>query len=121
MLETVDLRGSGLGIFLLPYQEEAVHFLYAVGEATSFQVWDYLKNRTPVSRASVINSLNGLVKADAIAYREETGKGGYRRVYSPKDSLPTLESFTMWLVRRVTKRLSEEFGLNLIQAPEETS
>ena len=47
------------------------------------EVWDFLKNtmERPPSRASIINFLNELAEAGYLKYFEETGKGGYHRVY----------------------------------------
>ena len=34
-----------------------------------------------ISRASIINFLNGMVEEGVLDYEEKTGKGGYRRLY----------------------------------------
>ena len=71
------------------YQEEALKFIWEVGDrgAISKEVWVKVNERLvgkTISRASIINFLNAMVDEEILDYDEETGKGGYHRVYRPK-------------------------------------
>lgn len=75
---------------LKDYQEEAMRYIWAkpIGEgASSRDVWvnvnKTLKTRS-ISRASIINFLNAMVDEGTLNYKEITGKGGHRRIYSTK-------------------------------------
>jgi len=50
---------------------------------TSREVWNHLIETMdqPPSRASVINYMNELCEAGYLKFLEETGKGGYHRLY----------------------------------------
>lgn len=113
---TLDLREKGINMFLLPYQLDAIDYLYAVEAANSRQVWTHI-NRDgapdPKSRASVINTLNALVDAELLVYVNRSGKGGFHRVYTPQPTLPTVEAFQRELVRRLLVKVSEDFDLAL--------
>jgi len=115
-VRNVNLDGVGLGMFLYPYQQDALNYLYDVGEANSREVWLHI-NRDgapdPKSRAAVINYLQGLAEEGLIAYREQSGKGGYHKVYSPRQEYPTLEALSRELMRRLLKRVSEEFNVTI--------
>ena len=69
------------------YQFSALGYLIENEEGTSAEIlthvvkWGGLK----ISRASVIQFMNRLVDAGLATYREETCKGGSRRVYALKD------------------------------------
>ncbi len=82
-------ENDGLLKVLKDYQELAVKFIWEVGDqgAITKDVWikvnDRLVDKT-ISRASIINSLNAMVDEGVLDYHEETGKGGYHRVYRPK-------------------------------------
>ena len=118
---SLDLDAEGLSMFLLPYQRDALTHLYTVGEANSRALWLYV-NRDgapdPKSRASVINFLNALVAEDLIAYKENTGKGGYHRVYMPHPDYLTVNMFKRELVRRLLKKIALEFNDVLILGEE---
>ncbi len=49
-----------------------------------FNVNERLDGGKSISRASIINFLNAMVDEGVLDYVEETGKGGYHRVYSAK-------------------------------------
>ena len=71
------------------YQEEAIKFVWEVGErgTISREVWTKVNERLvgkTISRASIINFLNAMVDEGVLDYNERTGKGGYHRVYRPK-------------------------------------
>ena len=72
-------------MFFKPYQVEALHVLWKHGSegANSKTVWDEVNEvlKEPMSRASIINSLNAMVDEDILSYTEKTGKGGHQRVY----------------------------------------
>lgn len=110
----LNMDAKGLGVFLLPYQEDAVRYLYAAGEAASRDIWQHV-NRPgapdPKSRASVINLMDALAEEGLAAYRDRTGKGGHHRVYVPSLEYPTLEAFTHELVHRLIRKLSVEFHM----------
>ena len=81
---------KGLAKVLKDYQIEALRFVWEKGEegAISREVWQYvneiLKGVRTISRASIINFLNAMVDEGVLNYKEETCKGGYRRIYYPK-------------------------------------
>ena len=58
------------------------------------------------SRASVIFSLNDMVDDGILEYEEETGKGGYHRVYYPKMDR---EEFAKHVKKTITEKLDEVF------------
>ena len=79
----------GLSKIFKDYQEEAVKFIWEVGDrgAISREVWAKVNERLvgkTISRASIINFLNAMVDEGVLDYSERTGKGGYHRVYRPK-------------------------------------
>lgn len=107
----LDLDGVGLGMFLLPYQVDALEYLYDVGEAGSRDVWLHINREgapDPKSRAAVINFLNKMVEENLVTYRDTTGKGGHHRVYQAKGT--TVEAVRRELVRRLLTKVASEFG-----------
>ena len=85
-----DPAGEGLAKTLKDYQIEALRLVWAKGDdgAISKEAWQHVNKaligiRT-ISRASIINFLNAMVDEGVLNYKEETCKGGYRRIYSPK-------------------------------------
>ena len=74
---------------LKDYQEDALKYIWGKkGEGSSSRdVWNQvnktLKTRS-ISRASIINFLNAMVDEGVLNYKEITGKGGHRRIYSLK-------------------------------------
>ena len=102
-------------MFFKPYQVEALRVLQRRGKegANSRTVWNTV-NKTllsPISRASIINSLNMMVDENILQFTEVTGKGGYQRVYRLDMSESELKEH---LARIVIDKLREEY-------PEETS
>ncbi len=82
-------QNKGLAKVFKDYQEEAVKFIWEVGDkgAISKEVWIKVNERLvgkTISRASIINFLNAMVDEGVFDYDERTGKGGYHRVYRPK-------------------------------------
>ncbi len=89
MTMTFNPQNKGLAKVFRDYQEEAVKFIWEVGDqgAISKEVWIKVNERLvgkTISRASIINFLNAMVDEGVLDYHEETGKGGYHRVYRPK-------------------------------------
>ena len=82
-------ENDGLSKIFRDYHEEAVKFIWEVGEtgAISREVWAKVNERLvgkTISRASIINFLNAMVDEGVLDFDERTGKGGYHRVYRPK-------------------------------------
>ena len=90
MTLTFNPAGEGLSKVLKEYQIEALRIIWARGEGGvgSSEVWqqanEALKGIRTISRASIINFLNAMVDEGVLNYSDITGKGGYRRIYSPK-------------------------------------
>jgi len=90
MTLTFDPAGEGLAKVLRDYQIEALKLVWKKGEdgVNSREVYqqanEALRGIRTISRASIINFLNAIVDEGVLNYKEETGKGGYRRIYSPK-------------------------------------
>ena len=86
----LDPKASGLGKVLREYQREALRFMWkSEGKGlTSRIVHSHVNERLnggkSISRASIINFLNAMVDEGVLDYVEETGKGGFHRVYSAK-------------------------------------
>ena len=84
-----DPRGEGLSKVFRDYQEEALRFVWKSKKGvTSREVWievnDVFEEGKTISRASIINFLNDMVDEGVPGYVEESGKGGYHRVYHSK-------------------------------------
>ncbi|MBL7079588.1 hypothetical protein ISS39_04610 [Candidatus Bathyarchaeota archaeon] len=89
-------QNKGLAKVFKDYQEEVVKFIWEVGDrgAISRDVWIKVNERLvgkTISRASIINFLNAMVDEGLFDYHEETGKGGYHRVYRPKLDEPAFK------------------------------
>ena len=90
------------------HQHAAIDELLNHDELKSKQVWDMVQNRgIKISRASVIFFLNDLVEAGLVTYREQTGQGGYHRVYSLIDR--TWADFNNTIIDRFLYKLWEIF------------
>ena len=84
---TLDLTEKGLEMFFKPYQIAALDLLWNNDEhLSSREVWEQVNEKLDgtISRASIINFLNASVENGLLDYMETTGKGGYRRLYTPK-------------------------------------
>ncbi len=103
---SIDLSETGLAMFFKPYQIASLESLWESKKPLStFQVWEQVNEKLlprTISRASIINFLNASVEHGLLNYVETTGKGGYRRLYSPK--LPKPETIT-YLKEKVLERL----------------
>ena len=99
---TVDLTEKGLEMFFKPYQVEALDLLWNTeGTLSSRQVWEKVNDELEgtISRASIINFLNASVENGLLNYEEITGKGGYRRLYSPKMTKAETSTFLTEVVK----------------------
>jgi len=112
----IYLGEHGFNMVLKPYQIHAMKYLWAnPGEGkSSKQVYDAvnvaLQDKGPISRASIINSLNALVDDGVLGYHEITGKGGHRRIYK---SVYDESGFKRYIAGTVLRKLLKDF-------PEET-
>jgi len=84
-----DPKAEGLSKVLRDYQEEALRFVWGSEQGVnSRSVWLHVNEafggEKTISRASIINFLNGMVDEGVLNYEEKSGKGGYHRVYLPK-------------------------------------
>ena len=82
---SIDTGKSSFEMFFKPYQVEALRVLKNRGPegANSRIVWNTVNETLskPISRASIINSLNMMVDEGVLSFTERTGKGGHHRVY----------------------------------------
>ena len=89
MTLTFDPAGTGLAKVLRDYQIEALKLVWTNGEegVNSMEAWQHankeLRGIKTISRASIINFLNAMVDEGVLNYKDETCKGGYRRIYAP--------------------------------------
>ena len=86
---TLDLTETGFEMFFRPYQIIVLDLLWSSDEyLSSREVWEKVNEKLTgrISRASIINFLNASVENDLLEFTETTGKGGYRRLYTPKRS-----------------------------------
>ena len=117
MALTFNPEGTGLAKVLKDYQIEALKLVWENGEEgiNSREVWQQtnivLKGRRTISRASIINFLNAMVDEGVHNYKEETCRGGYRRIYSPKLDE---QGFKKHIAKTVILSLMKDF-------PEETN
>lgn len=74
---------DGLSALWRPYEIKAVDIMLDRKTGmSSGEVWlAILADEVKISRASVIFFLNRLVDEGLATFREETGKGGYHRIY----------------------------------------
>ena len=79
----LDTSKKGIEAVFKPWQYGAVNILLEANEEhSSNEMHTRLISRDfIISRASVINFLNGLVFAKLATFREESSKGGYKRIY----------------------------------------
>jgi predicted transcriptional regulator len=111
----LDPNASGLSKILKEYQREALKFVWKNKGTglTSRKVHSYVNERLDggksISRASIINFLNAMVDEGVLDYIEETGKGGYHRVYSAKlDEAGFKRSLAESVVSSLMKDFPEE-------------
>ncbi len=107
-------QNKGLAKVFRDYQEEAMKFIWEVGDqgAKSKETWIRINERLvgkTISRASIINFLNAMVDEGVFDYHEETGKGGYHRVYKPKlDEAPFKEHLAQVMISSLMKDFPAE-------------
>ena len=91
----IDLTQDGLAMMFRDYQVLMLEHLWRTGdltppEANSRELHEAVNKiltplgtaRPAISRASVINAAKAFAESKIWGFREETCKGGYRRVYS---------------------------------------
>jgi predicted transcriptional regulator len=112
MTLTIDTANDGLAMVLKDYQEVALYYLWRIDGkgASSRDVWmqvnDDLAGKRTISRASIINFLNSMVDEGVLNYKEITGKGGHRRIYSAKYNEA---EFKEYVAKVVLKNLLRDF------------
>ena len=106
----IDTGKTGLEMFFKPYQVEALRVLRNRGSegANSRIVWNTVNETlpSPISRASIINSLNMMVDEGVLRFTERTGKGGHQRVYRLDMTWSELKEY---LARIVIDKLMVEY------------
>lgn len=105
---TLDLTETGLEMFFRPYQIEALELLWNTEETlSSRKVWEQVNEKLDgtISRASIINFLNASVENGLLDFVETTGKGGYRRLYTPKMSKVETSRYLSQIVQDQLKTL----------------
>jgi len=109
-----DTSEKGLLTLFKPYQAALLEHIWDLNSSdrvgvTSGQAYEFLKaHPDSKSRASVINFLNEMVEEGVLTYEEESGKGGYHRVYYPKKDR---EQFAQHVVETISNKLAETFPL----------
>jgi len=107
-----DTSGEGLLTLFKPYQAALLEHIWGLNSSdrvgvNSGDAYRFLKvHPDSKSRASVIFFLNDMVEDGVLDYEEESGKGGYHRVYYPKMSR---EQFSRHVVETINKKLNEVF------------
>jgi predicted transcriptional regulator len=104
----VDLSESGLEMFFRPYQIATFELLWKhSGYLSSKDIWEQVNEMLPrsISRASVINFLNASVVHGLLDFKETTGKGGYRRLYSAKYSRDETAKYLSKIVKEKLETL----------------
>jgi hypothetical protein len=98
----MDISLSGLEMFFRDYQIEAFQTLWEEAEGLfSKDVWIRVNQRRerPISRASIINFLNDMLRMGLLEGVKETGKGGYRMRYIAKMSEQELKKHLITQVK----------------------
>ena len=104
-----DLTKKGLHTVFFDYEVMALNYLWGRnGEyASSREVYQHVNSGLTISRASIINSLNRLVKKGVLKYDEKTGKGGHRGLYSPAmDEAEMKKYITTELIQSIKENLT---------------
>jgi len=119
----LDPEKTGFEKVLRDYQTVALKMVWANANVgvTSRQVFNYvnmnLEGEKTISRASIINFLNGMCNEGILNYEEETCKGGVRRKYKPSfDEY----GFAKHIVRSVFDSLYRDFPEQTIEAVRES-
>jgi hypothetical protein len=114
-----DPNGEGFQKVLKDYQVETLNLVWKRADegVISREAWQHVneafKGEKTVSRASIINFLNDMVDNNVLDYKEESGKGGYHRVYFPKldDS-----GYKKYIARTVIESLWRDFPEETLEA-----
>ena len=107
-----DTSEDGLLTLFKPYKAALLEHIWELNDSgrvgiTSGQAYEFLKDHPDSkSRASVIIFLNEMVEERIIEYEEQSGKGGYHRVYYPKMNR---EQFAQHVVETINRKLAETF------------
>lgn len=121
----LDTDKNGLAAIFKDWQVPLVEELlrgWPTNSMTSREAYNFLaerdvragnRGRGPVSRASVINFLNGLVDQGFVSYTEKTAKGGHYRIYKVA---MTREEFAHEIMRRFVDKLKEAFPRESMEA-----
>jgi len=104
----LDTSKKGREAVFKPWQNEAVNLLLeAHEEHSSNEMHMRLRARDhDISRASVINFLDGLSEANLATKREESSKGGYKGIYQIAE---TREEFNNRIVEIFCMKMIEAF------------
>ena len=103
----MDLSRTGLDMFFKGYRLESLKVLWESSEGLlSSAVWEQVNQRRsqPISRASIINSLNDMVENGVLQGSDETGKGGHRTRYKAEMNEPELKRY---LAKAAKEKLDE--------------
>ncbi len=108
-----DTSEHGLRTIMKDYQEICMRFIWETGEESvnSRKAWLHvnkvlMEEERTISRASVINFLNGMVDKRIITFIDRTGKGGHHRAYIP---LYDEAEFKEHIARQIIEKLLEAF------------
>jgi hypothetical protein len=107
-----DTSGEGLLTIFKPYQAALLEHIWELNSServgvNSGDAYRFLQGHPDSkSRASAIFFLDDMVEEGVLEYEEESGKGGYHRVYYPKMDR---EEFAQYVVEKITDKLSEVF------------
>ena len=107
-----DTSEKGLLTLFKPYQAALLEHIWKLNSpsrtgVTSGQAHEFLQGHPDrKSRAAVIFFLNDMVDEGVLDYEEESGKGGYHRVYYPKMDR---NQFARYVTKTVTDKLHEVF------------
>jgi len=110
----LDTDKNGLVVFFKPWQVPLVDELFertlTSGQAQKFledhDIRTTQRGRGPVSRASAIFFMNEMVDWGLLDYSEETGRGGYHRIYK---MVLTREEFAHKITGLFVSKLLEVF------------
>ena len=119
---TFDPSQPGLRKFFREHEELALRYLWYEKNsgATTREVWiavnEKLGKDKSKSRATIINFLAAMAEKGVLGVREETGKGGYHGVYTPKMDE---KKYVKYVVRTVYESLMRDFPEATREAVEE--
>lgn len=104
----IDTSEKGLRSVLRDYQEIALRVIWESQEGlNSRAVWERVNHRlkaASISRASIINFLEGMREMGVLRGTDKTGKGGHQWVYSPAMSESGFKVFVASTVLGILRR-----------------